>query len=57
MTATRIRIAETAREIFAADGVDGVSMRRVAAEVGITPTAIYRLSQHDALPISTWWTR
>jgi AcrR family transcriptional regulator len=39
--ATEERIAETALKLFEAGGEDGVSMRRVAAAVGITPMAIY----------------
>ena len=42
MQDTRSKISATARTIFASEGVDGISMRRIAAEVGITPTAIYR---------------
>jgi AcrR family transcriptional regulator len=35
-------IAAAARAIFEAEGANGVSMRRVANAVGITPMAIYR---------------
>lgn len=35
-------IAATARALLEAEGVEGVSMRRVAEAVGITPMAIYR---------------
>ena len=38
----RTQIREAARTIFLSEGVDGISMRRVAADVGITPTAVYR---------------
>jgi AcrR family transcriptional regulator len=38
---TEFRIAECALRILEAEGPDAVSMRRVAAEVGITPMAIY----------------
>lgn len=38
----RTQICEAARTIFVDEGVDGISMRRIAADVGITPTAIYR---------------
>ncbi len=38
---TRQRIAECALRILEAEGPDAVSMRRIAAEVGITPMAIY----------------
>jgi AcrR family transcriptional regulator len=39
--ATEERIAETALKLLEAGGEDGVSMRRVATVVGITPMAIY----------------
>ena len=39
--ATEERIAETALKLLETGGEDGVSMRRVAAAVGITPMAIY----------------
>jgi AcrR family transcriptional regulator len=39
--ATQERISETALRLFEADGETGVSMRRVANAVGITPMAIY----------------
>lgn len=39
--ATEERIAETALTLLETGGEDGVSMRRVAAAVGITPMAIY----------------
>jgi AcrR family transcriptional regulator len=39
--ATEERIAETALNLLETGGEDGVSMRRVAAAVGITPMAIY----------------
>jgi AcrR family transcriptional regulator len=39
--ATEERIAETALKLLETGGEDGVSMRRVAADVGITPMAIY----------------
>lgn len=35
------RIVAAARELIAAGGVDGLSMRKLAAEVGVAPTAIY----------------
>jgi AcrR family transcriptional regulator len=40
-TASRPRIVAAARAIVEADGVDAVSMRKVAAEVGLAPTGIY----------------
>jgi AcrR family transcriptional regulator len=39
--ATEQRIAETALKLLESGGEDGVSMRRVATAVGITPMAIY----------------
>ena len=39
---TADRILHAARTLFEAEGADGVSMRRVAEAVGITPMAIYR---------------
>jgi AcrR family transcriptional regulator len=39
--ASRPRIVAAARRVVEADGVDAVSMRKVAAEVGLAPTAIY----------------
>jgi AcrR family transcriptional regulator len=39
---TADRILHAARTLFETDGADGVSMRRVADAVGITPMAIYR---------------
>jgi AcrR family transcriptional regulator len=44
------RILSAAWKLFAADGIDGVSLRQVAARVGITPMAIYRhFADKDAL--------
>ena len=42
MAGVREPICESARTIFIDEGVQGISMRRVAADVGVTPTAIYR---------------
>ena len=39
---TRQRILLSARRLFDSGGVDGVSLRQVAAQVGVTPMAIYR---------------
>ena len=39
---TRDRILEAARSLFDAEGEAGLSMRRIAGAVGITPMAIYR---------------
>jgi AcrR family transcriptional regulator len=47
---TRLRILTAARRLFDAGGVDAVSIRQVAAKVGITPMAIYRhFADRDAL--------
>jgi len=39
---TPTRIFAAARDLFDKDGADGVSMRRIAEKVGITPMAIYK---------------
>jgi AcrR family transcriptional regulator len=39
---TTQKIASAARELLDKDGAEGVTMRRVAAAVGITPMALYR---------------
>jgi AcrR family transcriptional regulator len=39
--ASRARIVAAARHLVETDGVEAVSMRKVAAEVGLAPTAIY----------------
>jgi AcrR family transcriptional regulator len=39
---TRARIFAAARELFDHSGTEGVSMRRIAEKVGITPMAIYK---------------
>ena len=39
---TQARIFAAARALFDQNGVDGVSMRRIADKVGITPMAIYK---------------
>jgi len=47
---TAVRVAAAARALLERDGADGVSVRRVAAAVGITPMAVYRhFSGRDAL--------
>src|SRR6266704_3683027 len=38
----RDQIRETARRLFAREGYESVSMRRIGAEVGCSPMAIYR---------------
>jgi AcrR family transcriptional regulator len=40
-TETRERILDAARELFIAEGYDGVSMRKVAEKIEYSPTAIY----------------
>lgn len=48
--ATADRILRAARTLFEREGAAGVSMRRVAAAVGLTPMAIYRhFPNRDAL--------
>ncbi len=42
MPNARNRICDATRSIIANDGVAGLSMRRIAAEVGVSATAIYR---------------
>lgn len=42
MSETRGRILAAAREIYLREGSEGVTMRSVAARVGVTPTALYR---------------
>jgi AcrR family transcriptional regulator len=39
---TRSRILDAARGLFDREGLEGVSMRRIADAVGLTPMAIYR---------------
>jgi len=39
---TQTRIFDAARDLFDHEGAQGVSMRRIAAKVGITPMAIYK---------------
>lgn len=36
------RISQTAQELFLTEGVEGISMRKIAERVGVTATAIYR---------------
>src|SRR3954470_13943056 len=38
---TRTRIMDAARELFAREGYDAVSMRRIADAIEYSPTAIY----------------
>jgi len=42
MAATRERILAAAERIHQREGLDAVSMRRIAEEVGLTPMALYR---------------
>ncbi|MBS0296494.1 MAG: TetR/AcrR family transcriptional regulator [Proteobacteria bacterium] len=47
---TRDRVFDAARALFDAEGVEGLSMRKVAAAVGLTPMALYRhFADKDAL--------
>jgi AcrR family transcriptional regulator len=47
---TRDRIFAAAKEIFEREGLEGLSMRKVAGEVGLTPMALYRhFADKDAL--------
>ncbi|HJT44509.1 MAG TPA: TetR/AcrR family transcriptional regulator [Rhizomicrobium sp.] len=47
---TQTRIFQAARALFDQGGADGVSMRRIANKVGITPMAIYKhYADKDAL--------
>ena len=39
---TASRIASAARRLLDKDGTEAVTMRRIAASVGVTPMAIYR---------------
>ncbi len=38
----KTRISQAAQDLFLKDGIDGVSMRKVAERVGVTAPAIYR---------------
>ena len=38
----RDQIRDTARDLFAREGYESVSMRRIGAEIGCSPMAIYR---------------
>lgn len=42
MTERERQILEAARDLFLVEGLDGLSMRKVAARVGVTAPAIYR---------------
>jgi AcrR family transcriptional regulator len=42
MNDLKARISLTAQELFLSEGVEGVSMRKIADRVGVTATAIYR---------------
>jgi len=42
MNDLKSRISLTAQELFLSEGVEGVSMRKIAERVGVTATAIYR---------------
>jgi len=48
--ATRVRILDAARELFAALGYEGVSMRGIAQKIEYSPTVIYQyFTDKDAL--------
>lgn len=50
MITTKDRILDAARTLFDRDGMAGMSMRRIAEAVGVTPMAIYRhYADKDAL--------
>jgi AcrR family transcriptional regulator len=42
MSDLRSRIAQVAQELFASEGIEGISMRKLAHRAGVTATAIYR---------------
>src|SRR4051794_30416259 len=42
MSEARTRILDAARALFLEEGVEAVTMRRVAKRVGVTATALYR---------------
>jgi AcrR family transcriptional regulator len=42
MNDLKARISLTAQELFLTEGVEGISMRRIAERVGVSATAIYR---------------
>lgn len=47
---TRDRIVEVALEIVDADGLDGLTMRRLGSELGVDPMLVYRhIADKDAL--------
>ena len=51
----RAAILVAAQRLFAARGYEGVSMRKVAAEAGSSPTALYRLFPHKRALLRTIW--
>jgi AcrR family transcriptional regulator len=47
---TKLRIFQAARALFDQEGAGGLSMRRIAKEIGLTPMAIYKhYADKDAL--------
>jgi AcrR family transcriptional regulator len=48
MRGTKASILVAARELFLTEGVEAVSMRRIAQKVGVTATAIYRHFENKA---------
>jgi AcrR family transcriptional regulator len=51
----RAAILTAAERLFAARGYVGVSMRKVAAEAGSSPAALYRLFPHKRALLRTIW--
>ncbi|MEM9669991.1 MAG: TetR/AcrR family transcriptional regulator [Pseudomonadota bacterium] len=51
----RRRIADAAHRLFKADGYSKVSMRRIAAEVGCTPMALYNYYDSKIDILRTLW--
>jgi AcrR family transcriptional regulator len=53
MSDTRERVLSSARQIYLSEGLRSLSMRKVAAEVGVSATAIYRhFENKEAMLIS-----
>lgn len=53
--ANRARIVAAARDLFAADGYDGVSMRKVAARAQCLPSALYTLFPNKRQLLHCLW--
>ena len=52
---TKARIRAAAGGIFAKDGIEAMTMRAVAREVGISPTAIYRHYENQEAILQEIW--